>query len=123
MIDRCDTESKERIANAAAEGATWCLAFLLPRYPREAGELLRFARRRGLKVAVLSDETFAAAGLEAEELITVRLGSGLLFDTSAAMNVMTSALLHAMADSQPQSSQQGLERFERYAAELDVFEK
>lgn len=122
VIDRCDSEAKERIAYSAAEGATWCLAFVLPRYPREAGDLLRFARSRGLKVAVLSDESFAAAGLEADELITVRLGNGLLFDTSAAIHVMTSALLHAMADSRPKQSQEGLERFEHYAAQLDVFE-
>jgi len=35
---------------------------------------------------------------------------------------MTSALLHAMADSRPNLSQEGLEQFERYATELDVFE-
>ncbi|QIZ39091.1 MurR/RpiR family transcriptional regulator [Saccharopolyspora sp. ASAGF58] len=122
VIDRGDTQAKESIARAYSQGATWCLFFILPRYPREACELVRYARQMGLKVAVLSDESFATVGHEADELITVRLGSGLLFDTSAAINIMSSALLHAMADSSPGSSQEGLERFERHASDLEVFE-
>lgn len=122
VIDRGDTQAQESLARAAADGATWCLAFILPRYPREACDLVRYARRIGLKVAVLSDESFATVAHETDELISVRLGSGLLFDTTAAMNLASSALLHAMADSSPGSSQEGLERFELYAAALDVFE-
>ncbi|RJQ91292.1 MurR/RpiR family transcriptional regulator [Amycolatopsis panacis] len=122
VIDRGDTQAKEILARAHGQGATWCLFFILPRYPREACELVRDARKIGLKVAVLSDESFATVGHEADELITVRLASGLLFDTSAAVNIMSSALLHAMADSSPSSSQDGLERFERHALDLDVFE-
>lgn len=122
VIDRGDTQAKESIARARSQGATWCLFFILPRYPREACELMRYARQIGLKVAALSDESFATVGHEADELITVRLTSGLLFDTSAAINIMSSALLHAMADASPGSSQDGLEGFERYASELGVFE-
>ncbi|WP_456696694.1 MurR/RpiR family transcriptional regulator [Aeromicrobium sp. P5_D10] len=122
VIDRGDTEARESLSRVAAEGGTWCLAYVLPRYPREACELIRYAREVGLKVAVLSDESFATVGHETDELITVRLGSGLLFDTSAAMNIATSALLHAMADSNPAASQEGLERFERDATELMVFD-
>lgn len=122
IIERGDTEAKERVARNMADGATWCLAYILPRYPREACDLVRFARDIGLKVAVLSDESFATVGHEADELITVKLGSGLLFDTSAAMNIVTSALLHAMADSRPEASQEGLELFERDALALEVFE-
>ncbi|MCE0762498.1 MurR/RpiR family transcriptional regulator [Pseudonocardia kujensis] len=122
VIDRGDTEEKERIARARDQGATWCLAFILPRYPREACDLVRYAREIGLKVAVISDESYATVGHETDELITVRLASGLLFDTSAAVNITSSALLHAMADARPNSSQMGLERFERHAAELSVFE-
>lgn len=122
IVDHGDTEAREHITRAVTDGATWCLVFLLPRYPRETCELVKFARQSGLKVAVLSDESFAAVGLEVDELITVRLGSGLLFDTSASIDIMTSALLHAMADSDPSRSQEGLERFERYAADMGVFE-
>ncbi|MFF3854281.1 MurR/RpiR family transcriptional regulator [Micromonospora sp. NPDC002575] len=123
VIDSGDTEAKESLARAAADGCTWCLAFILPRYPREACDLVRYARQIGIKVAVLSDESFGTVGHETDELITVRLGSGLLFDTSAAMNIASSALLHAMADSNPGASQDGLERFERHAADLVVFEE
>lgn len=122
VLDRGDTEAKESLARAVNEGTTWCLAFILPRYPREACDLVRHAREIGLKVAVLSDESFATVGHETDELITVRLGSGLLFDTSAAMNIATSALLHAMADANPAGSQEGLERFERHATDLAVFD-
>lgn len=122
VISRGDTEAYESIARALDEGATWCLAYILPRYPREACDLVRYARQIGLKVAVLSDESFATVGHETDELIAVRLGSGLLFDTSTSMNLMTSALLHAMADSDPSTSQNRLELFERQAADLDVFE-
>lgn len=122
VIYRGDTQAKESLARAQGQGATWCLFFILPRYPREACELVRYARQIGLKVAVLSDESFATVGHEADELITVRLASGLLFDTSAAINIISSALLHAMADSSPGSSQEGLERFERHATDLGVFE-
>ncbi|BBY67672.1 MurR/RpiR family transcriptional regulator [Mycolicibacterium helvum] len=122
VICRGDTQAKESIARAQSRGATWCLFFILPRYPRESCELVRYARQIGLKAVVLSDESFATVGHEADELITVRLASGLLFDTSAAINIMSSALLHAMADSSPGSSQDGLERFETHAADLDVFE-
>ncbi|MFI9642615.1 MurR/RpiR family transcriptional regulator [Micromonospora sp. NPDC051925] len=123
VIDRGDTQAKESLARATAQGATWCLAFILPRYPREACDLVRYARQIGLKVAVLSDESFATVGHETDELITVRFGSGLLFDTSASMNIASSALLHAMADSNPGASQDGLERFERHATDLSVFEE
>jgi len=122
VIDHGDSQAKEALSRAAAGGATWCLAFILPRYPREACELVRHARGVGLRVAVLSDESFATLAHETDELIGVRLGSGLLFDTTAAMNIASAALLHAMADSRPGRSQEGLELFERYAAELAVFE-
>ncbi|MGJ6126943.1 MurR/RpiR family transcriptional regulator [Mycolicibacterium sp. Y3] len=122
VIDRGDTQAKETIARALGQGASWCLFFILPRYPREACELVRYARQIGLKVAVLSDESFATVRHETDELITVKVGSGLLFDTSAAINIVSSALLHAMADSSPGRAQEGLERFDGHAVELNVFE-
>lgn len=122
MVDRSDTEAKELISRAKHEGATWCLVFMLPRYPREGYELVEYARGIGLKVAILTDESFPALGLDADELLTVRLGSGLLFDTSAALNLMSSAILHSMVDARPALAQDLLERFERDAASLQVFE-
>lgn len=122
VVDRSDTESRELLARSMRDGATWCVVFMLPRYPRECCELVEYARELGLKVVVLTDESFPTLGLNADELITVRLGSGLLFDTSAAVNLVSSALLHAMVDTRPAIAQDRLELFESEAVRLRVFE-
>ena len=51
---------EDKIEQAAAAGASHLLAFLMPLYPREAVQALRFARQAGLHVIIVADLMFDA---------------------------------------------------------------
>jgi len=53
------SEAFERIARSQISGATCMLAVVLPRYPREAEQVLAFARERGLQIVLVTDSRLA----------------------------------------------------------------
>lgn len=112
----------EQLRQAHDAGATWLLAFALPRCPRETVEALGFARELGLSVALVADRRLTPAREFAEVTVAAAVSQQLIFDSQAAPMALTAVLLDAMANAAPERTQQRLEAFERTAAHRRYFE-
>jgi DNA-binding MurR/RpiR family transcriptional regulator len=113
----------DQLEQARAAGAGAMLAFVLPRYPKEAVEALREARAAGLTVVTVTDSPVSPAAAESDLVLTAAVGSRLVFDLHAAPMAMVTMLLQAMCDADPAASHARLESFERSAARRQVFLK
>ena len=111
----------DRLEQARCAGATAMLAFVLPRYPREAVEALVEARAAGLTVITVTDSPMSPAAAESDLVLPAAVGSRLVFDLHTAPMAMVTVLLQAMCDAAPVRAQAGLESFERSAARRQVF--
>ncbi|MFG2038499.1 MurR/RpiR family transcriptional regulator [Dactylosporangium sp. NPDC048998] len=111
----------DRLEQARAAGAVAMLAFVLPRYPREAIDALREARASGLRVVTVTDSPVSPAAAESDVVLPAPVGSRLVFDLHTAPMAMVTILLQAMCDSAPAETQERLEAFERSAATRQVF--
>jgi DNA-binding MurR/RpiR family transcriptional regulator len=111
----------DRLEQARDSGAGTMLAFVLPRYPREAVEALREARAAGLTVVTVTDSPVSPAAAESDLVLPAAVGSRLVFDLHAAPMAMVTVLLQAMCDATPAQAQTRLETFERSAARRQVF--
>lgn len=95
------SELEDEIEQAQMAGAKTLLAFVLPLYPQETIKALKHARHLGLKVIVVADAGFGYKGEAADITLTIHVNSSLVFDSSAASNVMLTVLLDAMCDALP----------------------
>ncbi|MGI5245205.1 MurR/RpiR family transcriptional regulator [Dactylosporangium sp. CA-139066] len=111
----------DRLEQARAAGAVAMLAFVLPRYPREAVDALREARGAGLRVVTVTDSPVSPAAAESDVVLPAPVGSRLVFDMHTAPMAMVTMLLQAMCDAAPAETQERLEAFERSAANRQVF--
>jgi DNA-binding MurR/RpiR family transcriptional regulator len=111
----------DRLEQARAAGAGAMLAFVLPRYPREAIDALRAARAAGLQVVTVTDSPVSPAAAESDLVLPAAVGSRLVFDLHVAPMAMVTVLLQAMCDAAPAETQLRLETFERSAARRQVF--
>ncbi|HTJ34729.1 MAG TPA: MurR/RpiR family transcriptional regulator [Dactylosporangium sp.] len=111
----------DRLEQACAAGAVAMLAFVLPRYPREAIDVLREARAAGLRVVTVTDSPVSPAAAESDVVLPAPVGSRLVFDMHTAPMAMVTMLLQAMCDAAPAETQERLEAFERSAANRQVF--
>jgi DNA-binding MurR/RpiR family transcriptional regulator len=111
----------DRLDQARAAGAVAMLAFVLPRYPREAVDALREARAAGLTVVTVTDSPVSPAAAESDLVLAAPVGSRLVFDSHSAPTAMVTMLLQAMCDAAPTETQARLESFERSAATRQVF--
>jgi DNA-binding MurR/RpiR family transcriptional regulator len=111
----------DRLEQARAAGAVAMLAFVLPRYPREAVDALREARGAGLRVVTVTDSPVSPAAAESDVVLPAPVGSRLVFDMHTAPMAMVTVLLQAMCDAAPTETQERLEAFERSAANRQVF--
>ncbi len=111
----------DRLDQARAAGAVAMLAFVLPRYPREAVDALREARAAGLTVVTVTDSPVSPAAAESDLVLPAAVGSRLVFDSHSAPTAMVTMLLQAMCDAEPTETQARLEAFERSAATRQVF--
>src|SRR6185503_20241533 len=93
-------------------GATWLLAFLLPRYAAEAVTLLNAARGMGFKVALVTDSVLAPWAEHADAVFPAPVGSRLVFDSHAAPMMVAGLLVQAIADAEPARTQARLEEHE-----------
>ncbi|GAA0954093.1 MurR/RpiR family transcriptional regulator [Nonomuraea longicatena] len=98
-------------------GAGWLLAVVLPRYPAEAVQALEYARRTGLRTAVICDRP----DFPADVVLDAPVGARLVFDSHAAPLALAMALVEAMADAAPLRTQARLEEFERMTEETGTF--
>lgn len=111
----------DRLEQAREAGAEAMLAFVLPRYPREAVDALRAARAAGLRVVTVTDSLVSPAAAESDLVLPAAVGSRLVFDLHVAPMAMVTVLLQAMCDAAPGQAQRRLETFERSAASRQVF--
>ncbi len=102
-------------------GGRWLLAIALPRYPAETVQALRFARRLGMRTAVITDVQFVPFAGDADVLLTAGVGSGLVFDSHAAPAVLAAVIVQAMADAEPARAHARLREYEQLSAGQGVF--
>jgi DNA-binding MurR/RpiR family transcriptional regulator len=118
VIDAAGSTLEDRLSRAAESGATWLLAFGLPRYPRELREGLSWARRCGLRIVLVTDHAVGGVAEQADVVLTAPVSSRFAFDSQAAPTVLCAALVHMMINMLPAAP---LEDFESRAAERKLF--
>lgn len=94
------------------QGAGAVLIFAMPRYPAATVGAIRLARRLGLKTVVVADNALVPFAPDADVLLVAPVGTGLVFDSHAAVVVLAISLLDAIAGTAPERTQQRLEAHE-----------
>jgi DNA-binding MurR/RpiR family transcriptional regulator len=111
----------DELLHVREAGGRWLLAFALPRYPAETVHALRFARRLGLRTAVVTDARFVPFAGEADVLLPAGVGSALVVDSHAAPMVLAAVIVQAMADAEPAQARVRLRQHEELSAAHGVF--
>jgi DNA-binding MurR/RpiR family transcriptional regulator len=111
----------DELLQSREAGGTWVLAFAMPRYAAELITALRSARDLGLRTAVITDAPMVPFAGEVDLVLTAAVSARLVFDSYAAPMVLTTAILQAMADAQPERTQRRLDAHERQTEQLAVF--
>jgi DNA-binding MurR/RpiR family transcriptional regulator len=111
----------DQLEQAQAAGGSSVLAFMMPLYPRETIAALRLAKQIGLKIALVSDATFAGHDELPDLLLTARINSSLVFDSYAAPAVLVSVLLDAMCDAMAGAAQERLDNIDQSSKRRRVF--
>ncbi|HEU0114353.1 MAG TPA: MurR/RpiR family transcriptional regulator [Thermomicrobiales bacterium] len=121
MLTDGGSAAPDRLAQARHAGGEWLLCFSMPRHPRETIEALAYARELGFRIATIASDPPAAAIDASDEVLTVAVGTRLVFDSHAAAMTLAGALLESLSDAAPEKAQARLEAFERRAARLKWF--
>jgi DNA-binding MurR/RpiR family transcriptional regulator len=111
----------DQLEQAHAAGANAMLAFVLPRYPREAHDAVREANHLGLSTIVVTDSPMSPVAADADLTLAAPVGSRLVFDLHTAPLALASVLLQTMCDAAPAQTQSRLEAFEQSIARRQVF--
>ena len=111
----------DRLSQARRSGAGWALCFVMPRYPREALDMMRYARGLGMRVAAVSDRVVGPVSEAAEVVLPAGVGTRLVFDSQTAAMALSTALIEALSDAAPERAQASLEDFEHRAQSLGWF--
>jgi DNA-binding MurR/RpiR family transcriptional regulator len=106
---------------AARAGATWLLAFGLPRYPAELQSSIRWARGLGLRVALVTDSPLCPLAHDVDDLLAAPVSSELTFDSAVAPLALTMGLLQVITDALPAQAQARLDEFDQQAADRGLF--
>lgn len=115
------TDGDDVLANSRHAGATWLLAFGLPRYPRALQDSIRYARAIGLQVALVTDNPLCPLAGDVDELLAAPVNSARTFDSAVAPLALTMSLLQAFTEAMPDHGQRRLEEFDQRAAERGLF--
>ena len=121
VLDAGGSTCVDRLEQARAAGASAMLAFVLPRYPREAHDAVREARNLGLSTVVVTDSPVSPVAADADLTLPAAVGSRLVFDLHTAPLALACVLLQAMCDAAPAQTQSRLEAFELLSARRQVF--
>jgi DNA-binding MurR/RpiR family transcriptional regulator len=112
LISSGGSAADDALLQAHQAGASWLVAFLLPRYAEEALVAIEHARALGYKVALVTDNPLVPFAASADVLLPAGVGSRLVFDSHAAPMVLSSLLVQAIADAAPERTQVRLEAHE-----------
>ena len=115
------SEGDDALAQAREAGATWLLAFGLPRYPSELLGAMQWARELGLRVALLTDSPVSPLANEADDLLAAPVHTELTFDSLIGPLALTTGLLQALVDAHPADAQRRLDEFDARAADRRTF--
>jgi len=115
------SEGDDTLARAREAGATWLLAFGLPRYPSQLLATMQWARALGLRVALLTDSPVSPLAEEADDLLAAPVHTELTFDSLVGPLALTMGLLQVLVDAQPADAQRRLDEFDQYAADRRMF--
>lgn len=110
----------EALVAARKAGATWLLAIGLPRYPRALLDSMRWARRLGMRVVLLTDSPLSPLAEEADELLAAPVNSELTFDSAVAPLALTMGLVQVLTRMNVEA-QARLDEFDQLAAERGLF--
>lgn len=121
LIHSGGSAGSDALLQAQQAGASWIVAFLMPRYAEEALEALDHARALGLKVALITDNPLVPFAASADVLLPAGVGSRLVFDSHAAPMVLASLLVQAIADAAPERTQARLEAYESLSEAHDYY--
>lgn len=102
----------DAVLELSQQGAGALLVFALPRYPADTVAALRLARRLGLATVVVTDTALVPFAGDADVLLVTPVGTGLVFDSHAAVVVLAISLLDAIAATDAPRTQQRLEAHE-----------
>lgn len=94
------------------QGAGALLVFAMPRYPAGTVAAIRLARRLGMATVVVADTALVPFAADVDVLLVAPVGTGLIFDSHAAVVVLAISLLDAIAGTDPQRTQERLEAHE-----------
>lgn len=121
VLDYAGSALEDGLSRAVDAGATWLLAIGLPRYPRDLSDGMTWARDRGLRIALVTDQPIGDLVDLADEVVTAPVSADFAFDSQAAPSVLCAALLQTMLAALPREQQARLDEFERTAAERRIF--
>lgn len=121
VLDLPGSLLEDGLTRAKDAGASWVLAFALPRYPREMLHALKFAKRVGLRTVLVTDQPINPLTDHADLVLTAPVSSHFAFDSHAASTALCAALLHAMLAALPTDQQASLEAFESTASQRELF--
>jgi DNA-binding MurR/RpiR family transcriptional regulator len=119
LLTHGGSELAEGLHAARRAGAEWLLAVVLPRYPAEIVQTLRYADKLGLRIAAITDQP--SVPFPAEVVLDAPVGDRIVFDSHAAPLALAMVLVEAMADAAPLRTRARLEEHERMADEVGVF--
>ncbi len=94
------------------QGAGALLFFAMPRYPAATVAAIRLARSLGMATVVIADTALVPFAAEADVLLVAPVGTGLVFDSHAAVVTLAIGLLDAIAETDPLRTQERLEAHE-----------
>ncbi|WP_411698973.1 MurR/RpiR family transcriptional regulator [Conyzicola sp.] len=122
VIDEGGSRMLDDLHQAQASGATSVLVYALPRYPRELFVAIEAARGLGLSVVSISESPMSPIAHLSEIALYAGIETDLVFDSHPAPLMLTSLLLNALGDANPERTQQRLEQFENYASATRLFQ-
>ncbi|WP_083971333.1 MurR/RpiR family transcriptional regulator [Actinoplanes awajinensis] len=105
-------EVDDAVLQLSQQGATALLVFAMPRYPAGTVAAVRLARSLGLATVVIADTALVPFADDADVLLVAPVGTGLVFDSHAAVVTLAISLLDAITKTDPQRTQQRLEAHE-----------
>ncbi|MGG8405317.1 MurR/RpiR family transcriptional regulator [Streptomyces sp. 12297] len=121
LVTRGGSVAYDALLQSRAAGGTWVLAYAMPRHAKETLGALRAARSAGLRTALITDAALGPLVEEVDVALTASTGSRLVFDSYAAPGMLSAALLQAMADADPERTQERLEGYEQAADQHGFF--
>lgn len=112
---------EDQIEQCCVAGGRLMLVFMLPLYPRETLRAIELAREAGLRIALVTDASYSDHDHLADLLLTVRVNSRLVFDSSAAASLLATVLLDAMCNAMNGEAQKRLDAIDRSSKKRKVF--